>query len=872
MDLKRLLVASLLFLPVPASSQVNYGRLFGRRVGEEVVFEPTGVEVLLGAQDPVLKKWYVPQELYRIYGWKQWEYTNYAREHYRRYVDIYLEGSYYYDLFGRLVTRGWQVYRWQQDQPERSGSSISKDRTYNNWFDRLLIASDSKGQYHMALTIGDEIRTTLTPLTLSKPLFNGSQFDFQSDKYSFTALLSRISLPIIGTKEGRHMDRTNNTNLLGLRGTVQVGQFLKVGATYVNAHQSNTLLESFSGSPLSGSLTTVQNSARVSKIIIRISDDSPEDGEGGAALYSWDIVIRGRDRLTGRMETVRGSQIDFEPIVEGGYQRPGYLAADGEETITLTYDFTDPSYAGPDPSLIERVIVELVLANDYRVEWTSDRQTNKAGQPVFLLAARAPGNVKDNSNMRVIRLDYGLPTANEVYGFTVEVDDFKGFDLYAEFDRNRRFRQYPNVNKKEHHTTYDASEAWMVNMSKLSYPYFAFFEAYSIDYDYSTTCFIVDDKGAIDYEDKLHNLYEFVDDNDDQDRYPDWGRLYQRGGTPDDAVFPGWDENNDFISDFNENDNLIPDYEEPFLRYDVDPPEFLFGMDMNHNMWVDRFENDEEPDYPYKRDHRGYNFYFGVHITPDMRLIVGHQYERLLAERKRSRSDYFLFTFDRSFAGLGRLRMFGSFASVKDNIPDNLIQWVQTPGTRGTMKKLEDPLAARDARIGCVFVGFDYTGIEGLNLTNKLKLDLWDQRRKFPGLRDRIFLGLINKVDYTFTLGRLKLQPRIKNLFRREVPVLEEEPERKENLTLFSAIAKFPVLKRSEVELGAELAVFRQLMRPVPPGFEESYEELTGAVQLTNRVDYMGYRLTTQIGMRVGRKFGKKTSVSSFITVYAGTE
>ena len=34
--------------------------------------------------------------------------------------------------------------------------------------------------------------------------------------------------------------------------------------------------------------------------------------------------------------------------------------------------------------------------------------------------------------------------------------------------------------------------------------------------------------------------------------------------------FPGWDENNDFVSDFNQNDsrtlsNRIPDYEEPFL-------------------------------------------------------------------------------------------------------------------------------------------------------------------------------------------------------------------------------------------------------------------------------------------------------------------
>ena len=65
-------------------------------------------------------------------------------------------------------------------------------------------------------------------------------------------------------------------------------------------------------------------------------------------------------------------------------------------------------------------------------------------------------------------------------------------------------------------------------------------------------------------------MYEFVDDNDDQDRTPDWTRWGQGG--PDAIVFPGWDENNDFVSDFNQNDNIslsnrIPDYEEPFFRY-----------------------------------------------------------------------------------------------------------------------------------------------------------------------------------------------------------------------------------------------------------------------------------------------------------------
>jgi len=859
---------------------VDYGSLLGGRRGGEISFEPVGPGALLGALDPAVKKWYVPQELFREYQWKQWEYTNYARELYRRYVDISLEGDYFYDFFGNFVTRGWLIYGWRQEQPGRGGSKLTKSGRFAAWFDRILIASDSKGQYHTALTIGDEIRTTLTPLTFSKPTFNGIQWDFQSDKYMATALVSRISLPLKGVSgEDLHFENTDNTNLMGLRGTAQVGDFVKVGATYVNAHQSQTLRESFSGSPMAGHLTTVQNAVPISKIILRLSDDSPEDGERGTALYSHDIIVRGENRLTGEIETVRGSQIGFKPFVEGGRRRRGYLAADGSETILLTYDFADASYTGPEVALIEKVSFELVLANDYRVEWTSDRQINIENQPVFLLVTRAPGNIKDNSNQRMVRFDYGLPTASEIYGLTFEVNDLLGFDVYAEFDRNRRYRRYPKVGEEKHDKAASCSDAWMVNVSKLAYPYFAFGEAYSIDHDYSTTTFVVStsgkDAGAIDYEDTRKNLYEFVDDNDDQDRWPDWGRM---GENYDGAVFPGWDENNDFVSDFNQNDNefapnLIPDYEEPLLRYNVDRPEFLFGIDMNNNLWVDRFENDEEPDYPYKRDRRGYNVYFGAHLVPDVRLMVGQVRERLLAEDRNNLTHYALFTFDRDYAGVGRLRIFENLRLAKDDISDNLFQWMQPVGSSGTQQRVPDPLAAQNTWVQSAFLGFDYQGIGALSLINKVKFDLWKQRGAVRGLRDtHRFFGVINKADYLLRLGRLSLQPKIKNEFRLETPVLETEPKRKEDTLFLLLTARFPVLSKSVVEIGTEFSMFRQLRTPVPPGLQGDYEELVGALQLSNKVDYLGYRLTTQVGMRVRKKLGEETTTTSFVTVYAGAE
>ena len=51
---------------------------------------------------PALKRWYMPQEIVSEYRW-QWEYTNYARDPYRRYFSPEQEGDYFYDLYGRYL-------------------------------------------------------------------------------------------------------------------------------------------------------------------------------------------------------------------------------------------------------------------------------------------------------------------------------------------------------------------------------------------------------------------------------------------------------------------------------------------------------------------------------------------------------------------------------------------------------------------------------------------------------------------------------------------------------------------------------------------------------------------------------------------------
>ena len=918
-------VIAFLALTATAILAQDYGSRLGVQRGGAVSFEPKGPGVVFGALDPTVKRWYVPQELYNEYRWRQWEYSNYARTHYQRYVNTALEGDYFYDFFGDYVSRGWLIYDWRQDQPQQEGSGIFKGSRFESFFSSLGVSSDAKGQYAYAITLGNRIRTTLTPMTFSKPDFNGLQIDFAADKYAATIIASRISDPAAGTTNTPRK-RTNSTSLVGGRATAQVGDFITLGATLVDARGANTSLDMFTGNFVAGNLTAGQSSTPVSAVAIVLSDDSPDDNEGGAALFSHDIRIRSRDFETGMetvftLEEVVRSGTEW-PTIFGGLEREGFLAADGSERIVINYDFTDPAYVGPDLTSIVDVEFEYLLANDYRIDMWSNRQTGRRpvpaapltatvideSEPVLLNVKRAGGNIRDISNVQVVKFNYGLPTANLVGGFTIEGTDIAGFDFYGEWDRNFRYAQYPNAAlfaaDEGHEISSEQADAGIFTLSKQEYPYFGFAELYSMDHDYSTSAYVTDDEGDFRYDFPLASVYEFVEDNDDQDSRPDWARVGSQAA--DFNVFPGWDENNDFISDFNQNDNtsvpnIIADYEEPFLRHHVDRPEYLFGIDLNNNGWIDRFEDDELPDYPYKADRRGYNVFAGTHLTPETRVFVGRLDERMLSDKRDNRTTYGMFTFDKDFARLGRVRVFDMLKRVADTIPDD--RRAPSPFRSAPPQPLvEDLLNAPDTWINTAWLGLDYTAIPRLKLVNKMKYEFYNQvskeaqdieGRDLNGTTN--FIGIINKIEGDYSIGNLDLQPKLKSEFLRQDAFLKEMDDRKEWTGLAILLAQFPVLSRSVVTGGVELAQFADQETDEDEMIDLGITGPTGdqrsaifALQLTNNSQYLGYRLTTQIGFRVGRILAEaveqsspgvfekmsegRTETTSFMTIYAGVE
>ena len=370
-----------------------------------------------------------------------------------------------------------------------------------------------------------------------------------------------------------------------------------------------------------------------------------------------------------------------------------------------------------------------------------------------------------------------------------------------------------------------------------------------------------------------------------------------------DGVFPGWDENGDFISDFNQNNtvsvpNEIPDYEEPFLRHDVDRPEFLFGIDMNNNGWIDRFEDDDLPDYPYKADRRGYNAFAGADLVPGARLLLGRNDERMFSQDRDNTPPTVC------SPSTGTIPVSAASGSSKRSSGPRTP--FPTTGAASAFTRtadrpvVGDVLPAQDTWINTAWLGLDYTALEAFRAVNKLKWEFYRQRdddavsidgdalQKTSGL-----FGMINKVEYKRSLGAIDLTPRFKSEFLSSEGFLKNAGDRREWTGIASLIARFPVLRHSSVTTGLEYAREQDIARDEEELLARGVEGETGdsrsliyGLQFGNTSRYLGFRLITQVGFLLDRTSREVvepsaegplqkgedvgTEVTTFITVYAG--
>jgi len=799
------------------------------------------------------------------------EYVNYGEDLYRPYRrQIRLQQR--YDYLGNYLTEGFLVYQLDEQRP--GNSLIRKDRLYRS-LNNLVIANDSYGPWSWALTVGDEVRTQLTPLTFRQAGYNGLRWDvlFPGNKITLLATrgfdsslfptLNVFSTPVPGGTgtliDYIQQEEENPVYNLGGHWETRVGDVLRFGATLVNQHQMHTASGS-DGGFLRGAIPYPAMQAP-EEIRIRVKDDSPASDEAGAVVYAIHVELEGADEQGERTLSSDPDDPRFEPSlapqVFGGRRGDGYREARGEENIE--YAFLVPEGFSP-----RSATVRAVVANDYRIEVS---QQHPFFVPLFdrfeprttpyQTQVRAAGEVRDFSNRNEVVFDYGLTTGQTIFGFNLEAT-LVGLKVRAEAERNLLYRAFPVLKggKSTEH-----SSAWYVTLLKdvgrfeVGAEVFHIGPGYGGGYDSRRGGVILyTDKGGETKDMAMLSEFPLVDDNDDDDRYADDNlRDYPNGSETESGVFPGLDKNNDNIPDDDQNANAIPDYEEPFLLYFSDQQEFVYGVDLNNNGVIDERENDDKPDYPYDRDREGFHTFVSLPEAKGLSGAVGYYRQDEIAGAGRAISRYARAAYRFDVPRWAHVELYHDSKRVEDTIADPVFIFRAGEDNNPDEPPTPDALHMADSWVHTSFAG---TRLTGVSVENNGQ---WILNRQL-GQDGRIqTITVVNKADYGWQRGRLEVQPMFKHLFKRVTRTGRRRP-----LESWHQIA--PILRldirlteRTSVQFGQQglgLPFTRTMFSPLAYRLIDrvdaarEYRSTDSVLMFTVKGNYQGYTIVSNTGLQ----------------------
>jgi len=435
-----------------------------------------------------------------------------------------------------------------------------------------------------------------------------------------------------------------------------------------------------------------------------------------------------------------------------------------------------------------------------------------------------------------------------------------GLRVYGEWERDELYFKFPVLEGAYSRRT---AEAWFVNLLRRLGPFWAGFEAFRVDPDYGGGydsrrggVVLYTDRAGLSEDQAMLAEYPLVDDNDDNDRYSDDNiKDFPGSGEIESGVFPGLDEDHDNVPDDDRNLNGVPDYQEPFLLYYSDPQDFVYGVDMNNNGVIDRRENDDLPDYPYRRDTRGFHAFLSWNPTRNFDLTLGWYRVEQIAGGGRAVSRYARFSFGYRFPRLGEVEVYHDSKRVEDTIPDPV--YVYKPGRNNdpTNPPDPDPLLMEDSWVHTSFVRASFTGVPGLRVSLSMK-GVWNlQMDEHDLIRS---LAAVQRADYELKLGRLTLRPMLK--------VMEKQVKRRSRPRPQESWTQFAPILRADVKLTDRTALrlgWQGVRLPVESlrnvlafryrdGVDpsSSYSSTDFVLMVSNRTDYMGYKIVSDVGVQ----------------------
>ena len=578
-----------------------------------------------------------------------------------------------------------------------------------------------------------------------------------------------------------------------------------------------------------------------------------------------------------------------------------FNTADGEDQLAYLFDVSRESD-------ITDVKVEALLANDYRVDVALLHNQSPRAKNYYSMffstfydpVLRAKGNVQDLSNAKRVRVAVGEHTGLFTYSADLKLA-LPGLEIVGEYARSSRYSRYPSVVNGEpqfeesshagrHGSAYYLNATHWFGRGRVGGEYFA------INPDYQTEL-----RTYLQWEQPFQysNLrgsanstiyWELVQDNDDGDRIPDRriGNLTGFGndnrGDDIDGVWLGQDTDNDGFPETNRDGDRIPDYEEPFLMYDVEPNAYVYGLDRNNNDEPDQREDDIEIDYPYDYDQRGIHLFGSVDLTRHWSLAVGRYQTEQIAGPGRNRSSYALLQYGRQ--GINRLRHLrfeSGLRRVEDDILDSYVVMDENPdrtrnfGFRGlgrcncseayvrdyppifSGRVVRDLGNYMDSYVSESYLEGTVQPWDNLNLVQKVRMRLnWQQggrlyNNQFQRERRLDFWSWVSRVDYTWRWSKLSFSPQYKFMLLRLVDQERDLRLRSETRSIPTLRLEYQLLPRTVLKAGL------QGFGPLPYRREElsnrnSFEQWTTFVNLTNLSGYFGYQLVTIVGINRDRK------------------
>ena len=278
-----------------------------------------------------------------------------------------------------------------------------------------------------------------------------------------------------------------------------------------------------------------------------------------------------------------------------------------------------------------------------------DTPNDRLSAAYYNVELRAEGNVQDLSNLERVRFNVGEGVSNFVYSADLHLQ-LPGLEISAEYARSSQYWRYPS-HGTDRRPTFDESprfadrgSAYFVNAVHNLGRGALGAELFSIQPEFNTELrsYVVGGSAVL----NSIAYWRLVDDNEDGDIYPDikLGNLVgiprDNVGTDLDGVWLGQDADNDGAPDTNRNLNRIPDYQEPFLMFDVEPNSYAYGPDRNNNDEPDHREDDAEVDYPYEHDERGFHLFAQWQLSRRWSAIVGHYDIEEIAGSGKNRASY----------------------------------------------------------------------------------------------------------------------------------------------------------------------------------------------------------------------------------------